>query len=147
YGMLVAVPVLYQMLTPSVAQLAGLFIMLGVYIYAVKVIWHRRKDVRRRLEQRAQTASNAFFSTLYRVAGRLWHWVGLAYFTALLIATQMDQQEALPFIAQATWRTLIIVGIATRLAAGLSSVIARPIAVSPDRTSRPLPVEGRLYSD
>lgn len=146
YGMLVAVPVLYQMLTPSVAQLAGLFIMLGVYIYAVKVIWHRRKDVRSRLEQRAQTASNAFFSTLYRVAGRLWHWVGLAYFTALLIATQMDQQEALPFIAQATLRTLIIVGIATLLAAGLSSLMARPIAVSPDLRSRLPLLERRLNS-
>lgn len=146
YGMLVAVPVLHQMLTPSVAQLAGLFIMLGVYIYAVRVIWRRRKDVREKLEQRAQSASNAFFATLYRVAGRLWHWVGLAYFTALLVATQVDQQEALPFIAQATLRTLIIIGIATLLAAALSSLITRPITISPDLRSRLPLLERRINS-
>lgn len=146
YGMLVAVPVLDQMLTPSVAQLAGLFIMLGVYIYAVRVIWLKRKDVRGKLEQRAAAASNAFFSTLYRVAGRLWHWVGFAYFTALLVATQVDQQEALPFIAQATLRTLIIIGIATVLAAALSSLMGRRITVSPDLRSRLPLLERRLNS-
>lgn len=146
YGMLVAVPVLDQMLTPSVAQLAGLFIMLGVYIYAIRIIWLKRKDVRGKLEQRAAAASNAFFSTLYRVAGRLWHWVGLAYFTALLVATQVDQQEALPFIAQATLRTLIVIGIATVLAAALSSLMARRITVSPDLRSRLPLLERRLNS-
>ena len=146
YGMLVAVPVVQQMLTPSIGQLAGLFIMLGVYVYAVRVIWTNRHDVRGRLEQRAEAASNAFFSTLYRVAGRLWHWVGLAYFTALLIATQVDQQDALPFMAQATLRTLIIVGVATVLAAALSSLLTRRITLSSDLRRRLPLLEHRLNS-
>jgi len=146
YGMLVAVPVVQQMLTPSVGQLAGLFIMLGVYIYAVRVIWTNRHDVRGRLEQRAESASNAFFSTLYRIAGRLWHWVGLAYFTALLIATQVDQQDALPFMAQATLRTLIVAGVATVLAAALSSLLTRRITLSSDLRRRLPLLEQRLNS-
>ncbi|WP_397473318.1 mechanosensitive ion channel domain-containing protein [Pusillimonas sp.] len=146
YGMLVAVPVIYQMLTPSVGQLVGLFIMLGVYVYAVRVIWKNRNDVRGRLEQRAETAANAFFSTLYRIAGRLWHWVGLAYFTALLIATQLDQQEALPFMAEATLRTLIVAGIATLLAAALSSMMTRRITLSADLSQRLPLLERRLNS-
>lgn len=146
YGMLVAVPVIYQMLTPSVGKLVGLFIMLGVYVYAVKVIWKNRRDVRGRLEKRAETASNSFFSTLYRIAGRLWHWVGLAYFTALLIATQLDQQQALPFMAEATLRTLIVVGIATLLAAALSSMMARRITLSAELSKRLPLLEHRLNS-
>lgn len=146
YGMLVAVPVVQQMLTPSLGRLLGLFIMLGVYVYAVRVIWSNRYDVRGRLEQRAESASNAFFSTLYRIAGRLWHWVGLAYFTALLIATQVAQQDALPFMAEATLRTLIVVGIATLLAAALSSLMARRIALSDDLRRRMPLLEYRLNS-
>ncbi|HUH88031.1 MAG TPA: mechanosensitive ion channel domain-containing protein [Pusillimonas sp.] len=146
YGMLVAVPVASQMLTPSVGQLMGLFIMLGVYVYALRVIWTKRSDVRHRLEQRAVSASNAFFSTLYRIAGRSWHWVGLAYFTALLVATQVDQQQALPFMAQATLRTLIVVGIATLLAAALSSLTTRRITLSTELRSRLPLLERRLNS-
>jgi len=146
YGMLVAVPVVQQMLTPSVGQLAGLFIMLGVYIYAVRVIWTNRHDVRGRLEQRAESASNAFFSTLYRIAGRLWHWLGLAYFTALLIATQVDQRDALPFMAQATLRTLIVAGVATVLGAALSSLLTRRITLSSDLRRRLPLLERRLNS-
>src|SRR5690606_21682884 len=117
-------------------KLLGLFIMLGVYIYAIRVIWSNRHDVRGRLEQRAEAASNAFFSTLYRIAGRLWHWVGLAYFTALLVATQIDQQDALPFMMQATLRTLIVAGAAPLLAAALSSLMTRRITLAPDLRRR-----------
>lgn len=146
YGMLVVVPVAAQMLTPSVGQLVGLFVMLGVYVYAIRVIWAQRHDVRQRLEQRAESASNAFFSTLYRVAGRSWHWIGTAYFSALLVATQIDQQEALPFMAQATVRTLIVVGIATILGAALSSLISRRVTLSSDLRQRLPILEQRLNS-
>lgn len=146
YGMLVAVPVVQQMLTQSMGRIVGLFIMLGVYVYAVRVIWRNRHDVRVRIEQCAETASNAFFATLYRIAGRLWHWVGLAYFTALLVATQADQQNALPFITEATLRTLVVAGVATLIAAMLSSLLARKITLSDDIRSRLPLLESRLNS-
>lgn len=146
YGMLVAVPVTHQMLTPTMGQLVGLFIMLGVYAYAVRIIWNKRGEVRQRLELRAETASNAFFSTLYRIVGRLWHWIGIAYFTALLIATQINQQSALPFMAQATGRTLIVAGLATMLAAALSSLMTRQITLSDDLRKRLPMLEQRLNS-
>ena len=146
YGMLVAVPVVQQMLTPSMGRIVGLFIMLGVYVYAVRVIWRNRYDVRARIEGCAETASNAFFATLYRIAGRLWHWVGLAYFTALLVATQADQQNALPFITEATLRTLVVAGVATLIAAMLSSLLARKIKLSDDIRSRLPLLESRLNS-
>lgn len=146
YGMLVVVPVAEQMLTPSVGRLIGLFIMLGVYIYAVRVIWRNRLDVRGRLQQRAESASNAFFSTLYRILGRLWHWVATAYFTALFIATQIAQEDALPFMAEATLQTLIVAGIATLLAAALSSLMTRRITLSDDLRRRMPLLERRLNS-
>jgi small-conductance mechanosensitive channel len=146
YGMLVAVPVVQQMLTQSMGRIVGLFIMLGVYVYAVRVIWRNRHDVRARIEQCAETASNAFFATLYRIAGRLWHWVGLAYFTALLVATQADQQNALPFITEATLRTLVVAGVATLIAAILSSLLARKVRLSDDIRKRLPLLESRLNS-
>ena len=146
YGMLVAVPVFQQMLTQSVGRIVGLFIMLGVYVYAVRVIWRNRHDVRARIERCAESASNAFFATLYRIAGRLWHWLGLAYFTALLIATQIDQQNALSFITEATLRTLVVAGVATLVAATLSSLLARKITLSDDVRNRVPLLESRLNS-
>jgi len=139
YGLLVVVPLVQQMLTPSIGRLAGLFIMLGVYIYALRVILANRLLLRERLMQRAEHASTAFFATLMRMLARLWHIAAIAYFTALLVVSQADPYEALPFMAQATVQTLIAIGVGALLAGMLGALEARRVTL-PDDLRRRLPM-------
>src|SRR5690606_14080261 len=60
--------------------------------------------------------------------------------------TQIDQQDALPFMAQATLRTLIVAGVATLLAAALSSLMTRRITLAADLRRRLPLLENRLNS-
>src|SRR5690606_33847469 len=89
YGVLLIVPLIAATFSSAVGQMFSLFIMLGVYIYAVRVIWKNRFSIRTRLVHRARLSSTAFFGTLLRMLARTWHLVAIAYFTVLLVVTQV----------------------------------------------------------
>ncbi len=146
YGILAAVPVIQVMFTPAVGALISLVIMLCVYIYAVRVIWRNRKNVRDRLLARAQHASTQVFGTLLRVLARIWHVLALAYFTVLLVSTQITPELALPFMLQATLQTVLAVGIATLLAAFLTAILSRRLRLSAEWRARLPLLEARLNS-
>src|SRR5690606_4821760 len=93
YGLMVAVPVAEAVFLPAAAKVLGLIIMLGVYIYGVRVVWKNRHAVRAGLVRRAEQSSTAVFGTLLRVLGRIWHLIALAYFTMLLAVSQADQDQ------------------------------------------------------
>src|SRR5690606_19022013 len=112
YGILVAVPILRLMVSPAVGQAVGLVVMLGVYIYAVKVILKNRVSLRERLKGRADHVTSTFFGSLLRMLARVWHVVAIAYFTVLLVVSQIDPDEALPFMAEATFQTAVAIGVA-----------------------------------
>ncbi|GAA5231614.1 mechanosensitive ion channel [Verticiella sediminum] len=146
YGLLVVVPVLGAMLSPAIGQLAGFVIMLCVYVYAVSVIWRNRKLIRDRITRRAQHASTAFFGTLLRVLARTWHVLAIAYFTVLLVASQVDPAGALPFMAAATAQTVLAVGIGMLISAILTLLLSRHIRLSADLNRRLPMLEARLNS-
>lgn len=143
YGILIAVPLVKAMFSPAVGQMLGLFIMLGVYIYALRVIWTNRQLLRDRLNRRADTAS-AFFGTLLRMLARVWHVLAIAYFTILLGASQLAPDQALPFMARATAQTVIAVGLGLLLSAILTSALARRIRLSDHWRGRLPMLEARL---
>ena len=146
YGILVAVPLIKAMFSPAVGQAVGLFLMLGVYIYAVRVIWRNRLLLRQRLESRADIASTAFFGSLIRILARIWHVLAIGYFTVLLVVSQIAPESALPFMAAATAQTLVAVVIGLLLSAVLTAISARRI-VLPDSTRQRLPMlEARINS-
>ena len=126
YSLLIAVPLIKAIFSPAVGQMLGLVIMLGVYIYALRVVWRNRKLLRERLLLRAQHAS-AFFGTLLRMLARIWHLLAIAYFTVLLGASQLAPDRALPFMVQATLQSLLAIAIALVLSAVLTRVAARRI--------------------
>lgn len=130
YGILVGVPLASAMLSPTVGHMLGILIMLGVYIYAVRIIWLNRSSVRERMERYSEQSSTVFFSTLIRILARTWHALAIAYFTALLVVSQIDAREALPFMAQATLQTLIAIGLGLLLSAIVASMLARRISLS-----------------
>ncbi len=129
YTLLVIVPLVSAVFRPSVAQLLGLVIMLGVYLYGVRVIWKNRKAVKASLIRLADNSSAAVFGTLIRVLSRTWHLIAIAYFTVLLVVSQTAQQQALAFMARATAQTAAAVLIGLMLASALSSLLSHRIAL------------------
>jgi hypothetical protein len=144
YGILMAVPLLKAMFSAAVGQLAGLLLMLGVYIYALRVIWRNRKLLRERLERRADLASTAFFSTLIRMLARVWHLLALGYFTVLLVVSQIAPASALPFMARATGQTLIAIVVGLLTSALMSVVLAQRISLSDGMRTRLPMLEQRV---
>jgi len=146
YGILVAVPVVKTVLSPTIGHLLNIVIMLGVYIYAINTIRINRKSVRESLEGYAKTASTSFFSTLIRILARVWHTLAIVYFTVLLIVSQIAPHDALPFMAEATLQTLIAIGIGLLLSTIVTSIFARRIRLSDDLRSRLPMLEARINS-
>lgn len=144
YGLLVIAPLIKALFLPSVGQAVSLFIMLGVYMYAVSVIWANRVMLRARLVARAEKASTVFLGTLVRILARVWHLVAIAYFTVLLVASQIDPQSALPFMAEATFQTVCAIVSGGLLASVLSSLLLRRIRLSDDLRIRLPMLETRL---
>src|SRR5690606_1258674 len=84
YGLMVAVPLVQYMAAPSVGRLVGLFIMLMMYVYAVRVIWAQRSSVRAAMVRHADAMKTTILGTLVRVFARVWHVLAIVYFTVLL---------------------------------------------------------------
>lgn len=144
YGILIAVPLLKAMFSAAIGQLIGLLLMLGVYIYAVRVIWRNRKLLRERLERRADLASTAFFSTLIRMLARIWHLLAMGYFTVLLVVSQIAPESALPFMAKATGQSLVAIAVGLILSALMSIVLAQRIRLSDSMRTRLPMLERRV---
>jgi small-conductance mechanosensitive channel len=146
YGILVGVPLAKAMLSPTIGHMLGILIMLGVYIYAVRIIWLNRTSVRERMERYSEHSSTAFFSTLIRILARIWHALAIAYFTALLVVSQVDPHDALPFMAQATLQTLVAIGLGLLLSAIVGAALARRITLSQNLRNRLPMLEARVNS-
>lgn len=139
YGILVGVPLAKAILSPTIGHMFGVFIMLGVYIYAVRVIWRNRTSVRDRMERYAEDSLTAFFSTLVRMLARIWHALAITYFTVLLVVSQIAPRDALPFMAEATLQTLLAIGIGVLLSAIVTAALAHRITLS-NRLRQRLPL-------
>lgn len=143
YGTLLVDPVMSVALSPALGRLAGMVIMLAVYVYAVRVIWQNRVAVRERLERRATHAAT-FLGTRLRFLSRVWHVLGIGYFTVLLVVSQIDPTNALPFMARATAQTLLAIGVGSLLILLLNTVLAKPIQLSGDLRRRLPLLEARV---
>ncbi|MEI2416598.1 mechanosensitive ion channel domain-containing protein [Orrella sp. JC864] len=146
YGLLIVVPVIRAMFSPAVGQMVGLLIMLGVYGHAVRVIWVNRQLLRQRLEAKAQGLDTAFIGTLLRMLARVWHVLAIAYFTVLLVVSQIAPNDALPFMAKATGQTILAIAIGLLLSALLGSVLAHRIQLPEHWRARLPMLEARLNS-
>lgn len=146
YGVLLVVPLIAATLSAAVGQMVSLIIMLGVYIYAVRVIWKNRASIRSRLTNRARLSSTAFFGTLLRMLARTWHLLAIAYFTVLLVVTQVDPAGSLPYMVHGTLQSALAIGIGLLLSALLTALLSRRITLSQDLRTRLPMLESRLNS-
>jgi len=145
YGTMLIDPVLAAALSPALGRLAALVIMLGVYVYAVGVIWRNRLRVREKLEH-SGSRRTTFLGTSPRLLARVWHWLGIGYFTVLLVVSQIDPANALPFMVAATLQTLLATGVGSLAIVLLNALLAKPIRVSDDLRARLPMLENRLNS-
>ncbi|OZI71542.1 mechanosensitive ion channel domain-containing protein [Bordetella genomosp. 12] len=143
YGTLLVAPVVATVLSPALGRLASLLIMLAVYVYAVRVIWHNRNAVRTHLEHRAVHAAT-FMGTRLRFLSRVWHILAIGYFTILLVLSQIDPINALPFMARATVQTLLVIGVGSLIILLLNTVLAKPIRLPHDLRRRLPLLEARV---
>lgn len=143
YGTLLIDPVISATLSPALGRLANMVIMLVVYVYAVRVIWQNRQSVRERLSRRAAHATT-FMGSRLNFLSRVWHVLGIGYFTILLVVSQIDPTNALPFMARATAQTLLVIGVSSLLVLLLNTVLAKPIALSADLRRRLPMLEARV---
>ncbi len=146
YGILAVVPMIQVMFTPAVGALISLVIMVVVYVYAVRVIWRNRQVLRDRLQHHASRATSSLFGMLIRVLSRSWHVLALAYFTVLLVASQVAPERALPFMIEATVQTMVAVGVAVFLSAFLTALLSRRIHLNEEWRARLPLLEARLNS-
>ncbi|WP_447922804.1 mechanosensitive ion channel domain-containing protein [Achromobacter aegrifaciens] len=143
YGTLLVDPVVSASLSPALGRLANLLIMLAVYVYAVRVIWRNRQTVRGHLDQRAAGATTFMGSRLHFLS-RVWHVLGIGYFTILLVVSQVDPINALPFMARATAQTLLVIGVGSLLILLLNAMLAKPIKLPNDLRKRLPLLEARV---
>ncbi|TAM82878.1 MAG: mechanosensitive ion channel [Candidimonas sp.] len=144
YGLLVAVPVARRLLLPAAGGVLSLLIVSAVYVYAVRVILIHRVGLRERMLARAATVPAPLTGTLLRVLARVWHLLGIAYFTVLLVSSQIDPDDALSFLARATLQTLLAVGIGWLCAAMLASVFPGRVQLSKTVRARLPMLETRI---
>lgn len=143
YGTLLVGPVMAAALSPALGRLASMVIMVAVYVYAVRVIWQNRRSVRERLNRHAAGAATFVGSRLHFLS-RVWHVLGIGYFTILLVVSQIDPTNALPFMARATAQTLLVIGVGSLLILLLNAVLAKPIQLSEDLRRRLPLLEARV---
>lgn len=146
YGMLVVVPVVTALFTAALGNLVGLLIMLGMYIYALRVVWNNRALIRERIVERANQTSTAFFATLLRLLARVWHILAIIYFTVLLVVSQVDPVDALPFMARATVQSLVAIALGLLVSAILTAILSHPIRLSDEIRARLPLLEARVNS-
>ena len=146
YGMLVIVPVATFMFGAALGNMIRLLIMFGVFIYAIRGIWKHRVEVHDRFMQRANQASVAFFGTLMRLFAKVWHFLAIIYFAVLLVVSQIDPVNALPFMAQATMQSILAIVIGLIVSTILTAILSRRVRLSDDlRAKLPL-LEERINS-
>lgn len=136
YGYLVAIPLIEEYMSYGLAQAVSTVIAIGAFIYGVRVVISKRRLVRDAMLRAAENAP--FMRIPISILAHLWHLIALAYFLVLLIVTLLYPQDALPFMMQATLKTLGFAGAGMLISALLTDYASRRIRL-PENWSRAVP--------
>lgn len=139
YGMLVVVPIVNKSISSALADLLGLLVMLGSVGFALRVILGNRRILRDRLLARAAAMQLAVNALLLRLLARTWHLLALGYLGILLVVSQLRPETALPFMAMATLKSLLAIGLGIWVSRQLGRLRRRGVPLSEGlRRSMPL---------
>lgn len=138
YGYLVAIPLIEAHLSYNLAQLVSTVIAISAFIYGVRVVIAKRKEVRNGLMRSSEKVEFAMTAFFMRILAYLWHWLALAYFMMLLVVTLLRAEKSLPFVLQGTLKTLLIVG-ASALSVNLMTMYMKRGIRLPESVQHGLP--------
>lgn len=144
YGLMLIEPLAQAVLSPALGRLLGMIIMVMAYVYAVRIIWRNRGRVRNHLKRRSERATLASFGTALRLLARSWHVLAIGYFTVLLVVSQVDADEALAFMMQATLQSVLAIAIGSLVIMLLDTVLSRRIRIQEDLRRKLPKLEDRV---
>ncbi|MDH2432034.1 mechanosensitive channel protein [Pokkaliibacter sp. MBI-7] len=146
YTLLVAVPLFNFYKQPGLGSALELVVMLIALINAIGMIMRNRKEVTDAIMEHSSSEQMSITRAALQILGRVWHIVAICYFVALFLITQLRPDDALPFMAIATLRTVIYITVGLLLSALLGKLIGTRICISSElRRTLPL-LEDRINS-
>ncbi|ROU01688.1 mechanosensitive ion channel protein MscS [Marinobacter sp. R17] len=135
YGMLVAVPIVNANVAPSLGNAVGTLVMLVALFYAVSIVMKNRKSVHDRMIL-AGESRHGLGRLLLRIFGQLWHILAMLYAVSVFGVTVLRPETALPYVAAATFKTLVYIGLGTLLGVVLAQLIGKEIRLSETLNTR-----------
>jgi len=144
YGLLFAVPLINNIISPALSLAVNFLIVLLAFAYVLRIVIKNRLKLRKSLEQRAHKASLGISRISLQILARIWHLAVIAYALVILVITVLRPGDALSVVMLASVKTLIYAGIGFILSGVLSQIIGRRITLSEEiREKIPL-LENRL---
>lgn len=138
YAGIMLVPAIQGGGREDLATAVGWAVALLALAYTWARLWQARPMVRDALAVRAERAQRALTSWALQVLAGSWHWLAMLYVLGVFMVAITRPGDALPFVALATFNTVVIVGVAIFVAAMISQWISRGVPV-PDGMARRMP--------
>ncbi|MFP8966519.1 mechanosensitive channel protein [Pokkaliibacter sp. CJK22405] len=146
YTILVIVPILKLYELGSLGQILELVVMTIALVYALIMIIGNRKEVADGILDLASNSQMGVTQACLRILARTWFLIAVAYVVGLFLVTQLRPDDALPFMAAATIKSLICIGVGLLLSSLLGHFIGHRITLSEEiRRKVPL-LENRINS-
>jgi len=127
YGGILVVPAIAAAGRPDLASVIGWLVALIALGYTWSRLWDARKPVRSALFARAERSRRALTGWSLRLLAGSWHWLAMLYVLGVFVVAITRPGEALPFVALATFNSVVIVGVALFVSAMLGQWIGRGV--------------------
>ncbi len=138
YGGIMLVPAIERAGRNDLASAVGWGVALLALAYTWSRLWKARGMVRDALVVRAERSRQPVASWAFHLLGASWHWLAMIYATGVFVVAITRPGESLPFVAVATFNTVVIVGSAIFVAAMLTQWIGRGVPV-PEKLLKRMP--------
>ncbi|WP_322521013.1 mechanosensitive ion channel [Guyparkeria halophila] len=129
YAGIMLVPAIERADRGDLANAVSWGVALVALVYTWSRLWKARGTVRGALVARGERSRQPVASWAFRLLGASWHWLAMIYATGVFVVAITRPGESLPFVAMATFNTVVIVGAAIFVAAMLTQWIGRGVPV------------------
>lgn len=129
YAGIMLVPAIELAEHDDLASAVGWGVALVALAYTWTHLWKARGMVSGALSVRAERSRQPLASWAFQLLAASWHWLAMIYATGVFVVAIMRPGVALPFVALATFNTVVIVGVSIFVAAMLTQWIGRGVPV------------------
>ncbi|MFW5953753.1 MAG: mechanosensitive ion channel domain-containing protein [Guyparkeria sp.] len=138
YAGIMLVPAIESSGRPDLADAVGWAVAVLALVYVWSRLWRGRGMVHSALVRRAEASRHALTAWALQLLAASWHWLAMLYALGVFVVAITRPGEALPFVALATFKTVVIVGLSIFLAAMLTQWIGRGVHL-PERVLHRMP--------